>query len=170
MIWRTPSLSCMSASLRDQRRSISGPGCLRREETMMSKPGSKTLLCILLLVLFCAAKWAGPLNVAQSSGSEAQTNDMEVLKSELSRYKTWTLVNPKPVLLDRLTSFDCAALNIGAGNPHSSKYISVYVNDAGRAAMMSELYPKFPQGSIIVKAKFSEENNGVPELLTIMVK
>ena len=36
--------------------------------------------------------------------------------------------------------------------------------------MMSEMYPKFPQGSIIVKAKSSGEANRPPELLTIMVK
>jgi hypothetical protein len=35
---------------------------------------------------------------------------------------------------------------------------------------MSEKHPRFPEGSIIVKAKSSEETSGLPELLTIMVK
>ena len=136
----------------------------------MFKPGLKTTSCILLVLLFCAAKWAGPLTKVEYSSSELQASDLESLKAQLSGYKTWTLVNPEPVLLDRLTSFNCAAPNIPARNPHSQKYVSVYVNEVGRAAMMSEKYPKFPQGSIIVKSKSSEATKGVPELLTIMVK
>lgn len=148
-------------------------GLLRAYEgarTMMFKPGLKTISCILLVLLFCAARWAGSLNEAQYSASGLQASDLESLKAELSRYRTWTLVNPQPVLLDPVLAADCAAANIRVRSPHSNKYISVYVNDVGRTAMMSEMYPRFPQGSIIVKAKSSGETSRLPELLTIMVK
>jgi cytochrome P460 len=137
---------------------------------MTSKPGLKTISCILLVLLFCTAKWAGSLSEAQYSASGLQASDLESLKAELSGYRTWTLVNPRRVLMDPVLAADCAAPNIRGRSPHSNKYISVYVNDLGRTAMMSEKYPKFPQGSIIVKAKSSEESGGSPELLTIMVK
>ena len=136
----------------------------------MFKPGLTTISCILLTMLFCGAKWAGSLSEAQSSASGSRASDLDQLKAELSRYKTWTLVNPQPALLDPVLAADCAAPSIRVRNPHSNKYISVYVNDAGRTAMMSEKYPRFPSGSIIVKAKSSEETSGLPELLTIMVK
>jgi Cytochrome P460 len=73
-------------------------------------------------------------------------------------------------LLDPVMSRLCAAQDTGVGDPHAKKYISVYVNDIGRTAMMSEKSPRFPQGSIIVKAKSSGEAADVPELVTIMVK
>jgi hypothetical protein len=125
---------------------------------------------MLLVLLFCIANRAGSQNQTQYSASGSQASDLESLKTDLTRYRTWTLVNPQPVLMDPVLSAACAAANIRVGSPHSNKYISVYVNDLGRKAMMFEKYPKFPQGSIIVKAKSSGETSGHPELLTIMVK
>src|SRR5436190_3510813 len=172
MIWRTPSSSCMSACPLEQRL-IKSSRLLRAGEvgrTMMSKTGLKTISCLLAVLLFCAANWAGSLNKAQYSASGLQASDLESLKEELLGYRTWTLVNPRPVLMDAVVAADCAAPNIRSRSPHSNKYISVYVNDVGRTAMMAERYPRFPQGSIIVKAKSSEGTGGLPELLTIMVK
>lgn len=137
---------------------------------MMLKPVLKILSCASLVLLFCTAKWAGPPNSLQSSTSASQSDNLESLRSELSRYRTWTQVNSRPVLLNPVVSVACAAANIRVSNPHSNKYISVFVNDVGRTAMMSEKNPRFPEGSIIVKSKSSEETSGRPELLTIMVK
>ncbi len=137
---------------------------------MIFRMGLKPVTCILLALLFCAVKRADSVGNAQDSAPGPQPGDLKSLKAELSQYRTWTPVNAKPVLMDTVVSVACAAPNIGAPNPHSNKYIRVYVNEVGRAAMMSEKYPRFPQGSIIVKEKLSEATSRLPELLTIMVK
>jgi hypothetical protein len=55
-------------------------------------------------------------------------------------------------------------------SPHADKLITVYVNELGREAMLSELKPTFAVGSVIVKEKLSREKAGEPELLTVMIK
>jgi len=57
-----------------------------------------------------------------------------------------------------------------AGNPHRDRFITVYVNEAGRHAMLREERPRFPQGTMIVKEKHPSENSSSPELLTAMRK
>lgn len=130
---------------------------------MISKSALKTTICIGIVVLCTLRDFAG------TGASTTQGKDQLSLKDELSKHREWTLVNPKPVLMDPAASVACAAPG-GGGGPHSNKYISVYVNEVGRTAMMSEKYPKFPEGSIIVKEKLSEVTSIVPELMTIMVK
>ncbi len=55
-------------------------------------------------------------------------------------------------------------------SPHDTAAIAVYVNEAGRKAMMKQAKPRFPAGSIIVKEKFGTMESGRPELLTVMMK
>jgi hypothetical protein len=62
----------------------------------------------------------------------------------------------------------CAA--VLAANPHRDKFVSVYVNETGRQAMMTQLHPEFPLGSVIVKEKLSDKDSQSPELLTAMIK
>ena len=88
--------------------------------------------------------------------------------NDISQYKTWTLVNPKPVKMDFAVAQLCAAL--APQNPHRNKFISVYVNEIGKQAMTTQLTPRFPQGSVIVKEKLDSEESRSPELLTAMVK
>src|SRR5262245_42191739 len=137
---------------------------------MLLRTRSRTKSCVLLASVFCAAVWAGFLNVDHYAAPDSASTDLESLRAQLSKHRTWTLVNPGPVMMDAVLAVDCAAPNLGTNSPHSNKYVSVYVNDAGRAAMMSERYPRFPQGSIIVKEKLSDKTSGVPELSTVMVK
>jgi hypothetical protein len=137
---------------------------------MKFKTGLKIIAGISSMLLFSALQCADSLGIAQQHKSGPQSTNPALLKAELSRYKTWTLVNPKPVLMDPIVATDCAAPNAIFRGPHVNKFISVYVNDAGKAAMMSEKSPKFPQGSIIVKEKLGRETGQHPELLTVMVK
>jgi hypothetical protein len=54
--------------------------------------------------------------------------------------------------------------------PHADKFITVYVNDAGKQALLKEANPQFPQGAIIVKEKVDNPLSTAPELLTAMMK
>jgi hypothetical protein len=92
--------------------------------------------------------------------------------SQFATYRQWTLVNPTPVIMDLRTAMLCGRPTLPPDNPnpHSTKYISVYVNQLGREALMTRLKPEFPEGSIIVKEKLSAPHGAVPELLTAMVK
>lgn len=100
----------------------------------------------------------------QNSGSEV-----------VDGYKQWTRVNPVPAVFHSQIALQCAAPTaeqsaMEQGNPHRDKFITVYVNDIGRHAMMQEKVPRFPQGSVIVKEKLPSKENSAPELLTVMVK
>jgi Cytochrome P460 len=94
---------------------------------------------------------------------------------DLSDYKTWTRVHttplPLPAPLDMLCRMPTGKDKIDTSlNPHRRKYFTVYVNDAGRGAMMTQVKPSFPEGSIIVKEKLLFKEDTMPELLTVMVK
>ncbi|MEW6736206.1 MAG: cytochrome P460 family protein [Acidobacteriota bacterium] len=88
----------------------------------------------------------------------------------ISGYRAWTKINLRPVKMDRATARACNIVLEEYNSIHREKYITVYVNDIGKKSMMSERYPKFPLGSIIVKEKLNEANSSTPELLTVMIK
>ena len=95
--------------------------------------------------------------------------------NEIHGYRTWTLVNPQPVLISSVVNLLCRAPTQAnrddeARNPHMRRLISVYVNASGQQAMLNERNPKFPVGSVIVKEKFLPGKQDAPELLTVMVK
>jgi cytochrome P460 len=94
---------------------------------------------------------------------------------EIAGYRAWTKVNPTPEVMEARTALDCAApaggmRTYGPTNPHHEKYITVYVNEVGRPAMMEQAKPSFPEGSVIVKEKLTDKSSQTPELLTVMIK
>ena len=89
----------------------------------------------------------------------------------IAGYRKWTRVNPEPVTMAPQSAQACAILTpADPNNPHTNKFITVYVNEIGRHAMMEEEKPHFPQGSIIVKEKLTSPTSTRPELLTVMIK
>jgi len=96
--------------------------------------------------------------------------------NEIAGYRNWTRVNPQPFLMRAASAFDCAAPTPpiphppGVENPHADKFITVYVNDMGKKAMMEMRKPEFPKGSVIVKEKLTNQSSSEPELLTVMIK
>lgn len=88
----------------------------------------------------------------------------------IAGYKQWTRVNPEPARMLAAVSRLCGIATLAGPNPHSDKYITVYVNATGTHAMMEEKTPHFPQGSVIVKEKLTTSKSLTPELLTVMVK
>lgn len=94
---------------------------------------------------------------------------------EIAGYRTWFKVNRTPEVMQARTAILCAAPAggnkiYGPTNPHHEKYITVYVNEVGRAAMMEQAKPSFPEGSVIVKEKLPDKSSETPELLTVMIK
>jgi hypothetical protein len=92
--------------------------------------------------------------------------------SEVEGYKGWTRANAKPVMLDRQIAVMCAPASAVQKNlsPHTDKFITVYVNDIGKQALLKAVNPQFPQGAIIVKEKLQNQTSSTPELLTAMIK
>lgn len=90
-------------------------------------------------------------------------------------YRGWTRVNPEPVVLPSHLSIMCFAptakqLELEESNPHTDKFITVFVNDIGKERMMEKLEGVYPQGSVIVKEKLARKDSATPELLTVMIK
>jgi hypothetical protein len=134
------------------------------------------LFVVLLAVIICGGLWSitsysqkravPSLEVAGDKGSGGEI---------IAGYRKWTRVNPTPVVQEPRISLQCAPptvqqTQLEASNPHAHKFISVYVNDIGRHAMLNEKLPHFPQGSVIVKEKLPAQDSSSPELLTVMVK
>ncbi len=94
---------------------------------------------------------------------------------EFLEYKRWTRVNKQPHrVLSRIITL-CASptqaqTDREKDNPHNDKFVVVYVNEAGRKAMLEQPDPRFPVGTVIVKEKHATEKSTSPELLTVMIK
>jgi hypothetical protein len=129
----------------------------------------------LLLSMVAATTGVGMLPVVFCPAvSQEQTVDTRPMGVRLIEgYKTWTKFNAEPVRMEPLPAWLCAAPMPNSSqqmSPHLQKYITVYVNDTGKAAMAQEKEPHFPVGSVIVKEKLSKPDSKSPELMTVMVK
>lgn len=103
-------------------------------------------------------------------------------------YRGWTQVNPNPLQMSSWVSMMCAdspkLQKLRFNDPHSGKFFVVYVNAVGKTAMLTQVKPKFPVGTVIVKEKLPTSKEAKthlakwkgkppypkPELLTTMRK
>jgi hypothetical protein len=101
------------------------------------------------------------------------------VQDEVAGYKNWTKVNDKPQIMWSETLALCRAPNTRdmENDTHKNKYINVYVNEIGKAEMLTKKNPAFPIGTVVVKEKISpygskplEVEKKAPELLTVMIK
>ena len=118
-----------------------------------------------LLFIMCAYCGAG-------RGSSVKPSlKIKTKAPEIAGYKKWTLVNAKPQHIPTLVAVACAAPQQGRGSHPSTqgKYIRVFVNEKGKAAMFAPT-PHFPPGSVVVKEKLPSASSLAPELLTVMIK
>ena len=93
----------------------------------------------------------------------------------IAGYKSWTRVNREPQNIPSRIAIQCSMptreeWSLEKQNPHRDKFVVVYVNSIGRNAMMEQKWPRFPEGSVIVKEKLSTKESTNPELLTVMKK
>lgn len=133
-------------------------------------------LTLVHLILF------GVTGCAGSAASDApgpkdsavlQTQPSASILNEIAEYTGWRKANPGPYFVPNRTAVLCAAplpQPKSNPNPHEDKFITVYVNEIGRQALTEAVEPKFPVGSIIVKAKHPTRESTQPELLTVMIK
>jgi hypothetical protein len=98
-----------------------------------------------------------------SSEPEASDN------SEVQGYQAWTRVNREPAMMDAAAAAMCAQM-VKTQNPHQNKFVTVFVNDAGKQAMLFQKQPTFPRGTVIVKQKLANPSSTEPEALTAMIK
>jgi hypothetical protein len=135
----------------------------------------RNLLRLVVVPALCLLIAIGSLvsYFASQSYSSASVHPADPVK-EIAGYRNWTRVNAEPQLMPDQVSMLCAApvpIKVDdSSNPHRHKYITVYVNETGRKAMLEQKNPVFPEGSVIVKEKLSEKSSQTPELLTVMIK
>src|SRR5689334_14810417 len=124
-------------------------------------------ICLVLLLGAAITLRSRSPETARSTDDTQNAGDKVI-----AGYRQWTRVNPKPAMVSAQVAELCAPASAPNPNgPHGpDKYITVYVNEIGRHAMMEEKTPQFPQGSVIVKEKLTTAKSATPELLTVMVK
>lgn len=131
---------------------------------------SLLLLMVGVVVFRLASSQAREETVTPPVETTASVPDIK----DIQDYKTWTRVHTTPLPLPAPLDTDCIYIAENGDkmrpNPHKQKYFTVYVNEVGRRAMMSQAKPRFPEGSIIIKEKLLFKHDTVPELLTVMVK
>ncbi|HEX8338068.1 MAG TPA: cytochrome P460 family protein [Pyrinomonadaceae bacterium] len=127
---------------------------------------------VLLLSASCAcAASAGPQKSAPGPPAQKPLAGAELIAG----YRAWTRVNPEPAVFHSKIAIQCSMPSpeqrkLEEQNPHRDKFVTVYVNDAGRRAMLEEKSPRFPVGSLVVKEKLPARDAAEPELLTAMLK
>jgi hypothetical protein len=129
------------------------------------------------VVLLLSASCACVTSAGSQKDTPAPVPRATIAGAELvAGYKGWTRVNPEPAVFHSKIAIQCympppEQLKLEREqNPHRDKFVTVYVNDAGRRAMLEERSPRFPVGSLVVKEKLPARDSKEPELLTAMLK
>ena len=133
---------------------------------------SPKFLLVLVVTICSAGLGAAGYHYALNQPAPGKVDgNTDQFLAQFSDYKKWTLVNPEPVLMELAAATDCVLVpGRTEDSPHTHKYISVFVNPTGLAAMMTQRSPRFPPGSMIVKEKLGSKDSQMPEVLTAMLK
>jgi hypothetical protein len=130
----------------------------------------KIIVAVICLVLFLSAAITLGSAFLKQASTFVPVEPQVAGDKLIAGYRQWTRVNPEPALVSSQAASLCA-IALQAAGPHGpDNYITVYVNDVGRHAMMEEKTPHFPQGSVIIKEKLMKPTSTTPELLTVMLK
>lgn len=127
------------------------------------------LSCFLFVVIGFSLSITPKVHPSNAPSKAAEENPAA---KEIGNYKAWTRVNTMPMKMETRIARLCAPAlpQMKSDSPHKDKFIVVYVNELGRKAMMTEMNPHFPKGSVIVKEKLATQDGSSPELLTVMTK
>lgn len=135
---------------------------------------NKGFFVVLILSGACGLTGAiatgGEAKKSGTSDKKPQTADLKA--PEITDYKKWQVVNPKPYYIAQRIAAACGnfTAHMASHPSNTGKYIRVFVNEKGRKAMMEDSQPRFPVGTVIVKEKLPAANSTMPELLTVMIK
>jgi hypothetical protein len=113
---------------------------------------------------------AATVLVAAIAATGATARPPDDLAAAVRDYGSWTKVTRTPYAVAPALSVLCAAPSAAPADPHAGTTIEVFVNDAGRDAMLRPGAGAFPAGSIVVKEKHTAESGRTPALLTVMIK
>jgi hypothetical protein len=102
--------------------------------------------------------------------TEGAKDEFHFDAAKLKDRTSWIQVNAEPYQMPAPVAALCAPGTGLQQNPHASAYITVYVNKVGRDAMFAKETQRFPEGSMIVKEKYSTPEDRKPLLYTIMRK
>ena len=143
---------------------LSSRAC-RRKQTFMNL--SKLCLCGVMGATLSALLWA----CGSSGNSNSPAADSLMTRTGVAQYRQWNRVNPQPVLMAPAFAALCAGTppNLSP-DPHKGKYATVYVNDVGKSAMLTQQTPHYPIGTVIVKEKSATPDAKHIDLLTVMIK
>src|SRR4051794_30580265 len=108
---------------------------IRRNFIMNQSVFRLVAISSLSLLLALAATTTYLVNHSASNAAARPAPDNAV--KEIPGYSSWVKVNPTPEVMQSKTALLCAAPAggnriYGADNPHHEKFITVYVNPAGR--------------------------------------
>jgi len=152
----------------------------------------KTIPRSLLIPILVVGVSGSVVALLQPTNSKNPNNQI----SEIAGYTSWSVANSDPTLMAPDFSSLCIAPAsgqvitpsipsfIGTRGPHEKKWLRVFVNEVGKEAMLTQKYPRFPVGTVIVKQKLPsipyrdvdvktdtiKSPNSNPELLTVMIK
>ena len=107
-------------------------------------------------------------------GTDGARDDSKFDAATLKNGASWTQVNAEPYQITPAVAALCAPApgleSKKTIDPHLGSYITVYVNKLGRDAMFAKDV-RFPEGSVIVKQKFTTQSRtSKPVLYTLMKK
>jgi len=142
------------------------------------------------VALFFAARSSSqirPKTMATPTPAPPSAREIQSARQSFAGYQKWRLVNAQPFYIPEPLAIACAPIAMPSDSDSPSgatsgshpsklgKFIRVFVNQKGRAAMFTPQgfnakNPRFPAGSVIVKQKLATKSSRAPELLTIMVK
>ena len=129
-----------------------------------------------VVLLLCAACACAETSGSQKNAARTPPPRPPAGAELIAGYKDWARVNPEPAVFHSRIAIQCYMPTAEEQrleyekNPHRNKFVVVYVNDAGRRAMLEEKSPRFPAGSLVVKEKLPARDSKEPELLTAMYK
>ncbi len=128
------------------------------------------------LILFCAFFFAIVTTWADNSGP----SDNDLIKFVQQRTNA-VRITKSPVQMEPIVAMRCVGPSpedlrvaqkekvLGISDPHIQKYVHVYVSPEGEAAMLTRA-GVFPEGTIVLKEKFSDASGAKTELFTGMIK
>ena len=150
----------------------------KMEVSAMKREPRELIFVIVSLCLLMAVGLSIGRSRSSSFTSAAMRRDSVAGQvKEIAGYRNWAKVNPVPQVIPdpvaQLCAIQLSPVGVqvdGATNPHRRKYLTVYVNDVGRKAMLESKTPSFPPGSVIVKEKLPSRDSADPEMMTVMIK